>query len=99
MGVCNGMDNKGFLHNDLKLDNIVIGNTMSLSDTERDVYKREHSQIAPDLRDGLVAQSILTDVYSLGRIIKSCNSVFLHSAKLSPFIKQILSYHSKIARI
>ena len=61
-----------FLHNDLKLDNVVIGSTMSgtlkpyvidfgkacptskgkkyaLSEAEKDIYKREHPQIAPDL--------------------------------------------------
>ena len=41
-----------------------------LSPEEREVYKKEHSQIAPDLGDGLVPQSVATDVYSLGRIFK-----------------------------
>lgn len=97
---------KGYLHNDLKLDNIVIGNTVNRKlkpytfgkvymcpikngkkyfrrDTEKEVYETEHPQVAPELCDGLVEQSISTesDVYSLGRIMKRCNSVMLHSSK------------------
>ena len=104
-----------FLHNDLKLDNVVIGSTMSgtlkpyvidfgkacprkkyaLSEAEKDIDKREHPQIAPDLRDGLVVQSEMTDVYSFGRIMKRCNSVIIHSTKLVEFIRRILAYHSQ----
>ena len=60
---------KGYLHNDLKLDNIVIGNTVNRKlkpytfgkvcpikngkkyfrrDTEKEVYKTEHPQVAPE---------------------------------------------------
>ena len=58
------------------------------------MYKKEHPQVAPDLRDGLVQQSQATDIYSLGRILKRCNSVLLHSPDLSTQIRKILSYHS-----
>ena len=53
-----------------------------LSKAEKDMYKKEHPQVAPDLRDGLVGQSEMTDIYSLGRIMKRCNSVIIHSMKL-----------------
>ena len=107
-----------FLHNDLKLDNVVLGNsvsgklkpyiidfgkacpvtkgrTYSLINAEINIYKKEHPQVAPDLRDGLVRQSISTDIFSLGRIMKRCNSVIMHSSELSPLIRQALSYHSQ----
>ena len=87
---------KGYLHNDLKSDNIVLGGSYSrsikayiidfgkackatdgkqyyLSMEEKKIYKREHCQIAPDLRDGEVKQTFLTDVFSLARILKKVN--------------------------
>ena len=54
----------------------------------------EHSHIAPDLRDGLVAQSVATDIYSCGRVIKQCNLIVIRSIKLKEFNRTILSYHS-----
>ena len=121
VSLCKGVQyihTSGFLHNDLKLDNVVIGNsftgklkpyiidfgkacslakgkTYSLSDTEKAMYRKEHPQVAPDLRDGLVPQSESTDIYSLGRIVKRCNSVVLHSANLLSSIRCALSYHSR----
>ena len=78
--VANGLNfihAKSVLHNDLKLDNIVLGESCSrpirayivdfgkackledgklyhLSPEERVVYKIDHRQIAPDLRDGIM---------------------------------------------
>lgn len=120
VGVCKGLQfihGQGFLHNDIKLDNIVLGITRNrelkpyiidfgkarridcgkmytLSESERQEFKVEHSHIAPDLRDGLVAQSVATDVYSCGRVIKQCNSIVIRSIKLKEFNRTILSYHS-----
>ena len=119
--VCSGLHfihHKGFLHNDLKLDNIVIGSTLtqnmrpyiidfgkacpidnvkrySLSEAQKELYKKDHPHIAPDLRDGLVTQSSSTDIYSLGRILKRCNARVLHNSDLSSAIKSALTYHSK----
>ena len=121
VGLCSGVQyvhTSGFLHNDLKLDNVVLGNslsgnlkpyiidfgkaclitkgrTYSLSDAEISMYKKEHPQVAPDLRDGLVKQTISSDIFSLGRIMKRCNSVMIQSSELSPLIRQALSYHSR----
>ena len=121
ISLCKGLQHvhtSGFLHNDLKLDNVVVGNSFSgkpkpyiidfgkacpiakgkkysLSEEEIVVYKKEHPQVAPDLRDGLVHQSQATDIYSLGRILKRCNSMLLHSSDLSTQIRKILSYHSR----
>ena len=63
---------------------------------EIEVYKKEHSQIAPDLRDGLVPQSAATDVYSLGRIFKKIvHSLFhLQHDAVKKIAKQSLTYHS-----
>ena len=100
--------------NDLKLDNIILGNSLSgklkpyiidfgkacpvtkgrmytLTNAEIGIYKKEHPQITPDLRDGLVKQSISSDIFSLGRVMKR-NSVAVHSTELSPLIRQALSY-------
>jgi serine/threonine protein kinase len=119
--LCRGVQyvhSSGFLHNDLKLDNVVLGNslsgklkpyiidfgkacpvtkgrTYSLSNAEINMYKKEHPQIAPDLRDGHVKQSVSSDLFSLGRIMKRCNSVVIHSTELSPLIRQALSYHCR----
>lgn len=119
INICNGLTyihKMNVLHNDLKLDNIVLGTTYSgclkayivdfgkacisqhakkyhLSEDEKAVYKKEHTQIAPDVRDGLVAQSTQSDIYSLGRILKKVNSRVMKSTKLTEIVKQCLSYH------
>ena len=118
--LCNGMKyihDQSILHNDLKLDNVVIGETINkcirayivdfgkacplsqgkqyhLTEEEKSVYKQEHSQVAPDLRDGVVRQCAATDIYSIGRIIKRLNSMIIHSETLIALAKQLLSYHS-----
>ena len=118
--VCNGvqcMHGLGYLHNDLKLDNVVLGKSWSrplkayivdfgkackvdsgkrytLSSEEKEMYKHQHRQIAPDLRDGLVAQSIHTDVYSLGRIQNKLGKCIIKEDALRTLIKQTLSYYS-----
>lgn len=66
----------------------------SLSESEQERFKVEHTHIAPDLRDGLVTQSVQTDVYSYGRVLKRCNSLIIQSTKLRKFCRQVLSYHS-----
>ena len=71
------------------------GKRYSLFEAEKDVYKRDHPHIAPDLRDGLVAQSASTDMYSLGRILKSCNARGIRNSDLSGAIKSALMYPSK----
>lgn len=107
----------GFLHNDIKLDNIVLGESCSrpvrgyivdfgkackssegrqykLSAEQKIIYKKEHSQIAPDLREGEVKQSVLSDVYSLGRVFKKVNNMVLGADCLGDIIKRSLSYYS-----
>ena len=118
--VSHGLDyihSKDILHNDLKLDNVVLskckegflkpyiiglgkackvdsGHTYSLSEEECQRYKIDHSQIAPDLRDGLVKQSTATDVFSLGRIIKKMNRRVIKDAKINNIVQECLQYHS-----
>lgn len=65
-----------------------------LSKEEIEIYKKEHSQIAPDLRDGRVSQSSATDVYALGRIIKRICHFMHFQHVLKRLYKQALTYHS-----
>ncbi len=118
--ICDGlsyMHKLSVLHNDLKVDNIVLGTTLlkcikpcivdfgkackeehakkyCLTEEQKEIYKNEHTQVAPDLRDGLVSQSIRSDVYSLGRIMKKMNSSVIKSRELVHVIKECLSYHA-----
>ena len=76
---------------------IECGRMYTLTEAEREKYKKDHSQIAPDLRDGLTKQSTQSDVYSLGRIIKKlmlkCTARDLHTTTkkcLRPTISQIV---------
>ena len=48
-------------------------------------------QIVPDLRDGLVAQSIHTDVYSLDRILNILGKCIIEEDALLTLIKQTLN--------
>lgn len=90
------MHEKGYLHNDIKGNNIVLdgrqteevqarltdfgkachhtkGKWYHLTEEQQQEYKANHPQIAPDLRDGRVAQNAKTDVFALGRlIVKMC---------------------------
>ena len=107
----------GILHNDLKLDNVVFGSsitkplrayivdfgkacsvrngkTYQLLPEDKALYKKEHTQIAPDLRDGHTAQSQATDIYSLGRVIKKANQTVIHSEEVVTFTKEVMSYYS-----
>ena len=68
--------------------------TYQLSEEEKLAYKLNHTQIAPDLRDGLVKQSVHTDTYSLGRIFKKTNSTVIKSAPFGMLVKDCLQYHS-----
>ena len=120
VNICNGLSfihKMQILHNDLKLDNVVLGTSISgqlkvfivdfgkackahrakkykLSEEERATYLKEHTQVAPDLRDGLLSRSTHSDVYSLGRIMNTVNRKKTKSKSLVATIKQCLSYHS-----
>lgn len=91
---------KGILHNDVKADNIALGDCLPASKEipvagvwptiidfgkacpskkgkkyilgphQRKMYRSRYSHIAPDLVDGIVPQSVLSDVLSLGQIMK-----------------------------
>jgi len=49
------------------------GDFYTLSETEKEAYKLYHSHIAPDLRDGVSKQSVLSDIYAFGKITSTLN--------------------------
>lgn len=59
-----------------------------LSMRDREQYKIDHPQIAPDLRDGLCKQNEASDVYSVGRMISRINTV--KQIQGWPFIKDLI---------
>lgn len=54
---------------------INCGTLYRLSVKEREQYKVDHPQIAPDLRDGLCKQNEASDIYSLRRIMSRIDAV------------------------
>lgn len=58
------------------------GKQYTLSSEQKVIYKHQHKQIAPDLRDGLAAQSIPTDVYLLGRVLNKLCKHFIKEDEL-----------------
>lgn len=106
VGVCDGLDaihQKGYLHNDLKCDNIVLSDcvpgssitpplwpiiidfgkarpitspkTYKLNELEKKDYLKTFTHLAPELVLGSCPQSVITDVYSLGQIIRKVAAV------------------------
>ena len=106
LGVCHGVEavhQKGYLHNDLKCDNVVLSDCVpymekaptvwpviidfgkakplsspksyKLNQAEMEQYLHRYTHLAPELIKGLHTQSILTDVYSLGHIVKKVATV------------------------
>ena len=54
-----------------------------LSPTDRDIYKKRHPQVAPEVRDGIHKQSTASDIYSFGRILSRVNKEKLKIPVLS----------------
>ena len=48
-----------------------------LSMSDKDIYRKHHPQVAPDVRDGLYKQSTASDIYSFGRILSAINEDIL----------------------
>ena len=66
-----------------------------LSAAEVEVYKKEHTHIAPDLREGLVSQCTATNVYAFGRIMKRIIScMHIHHDALKKLSRRTLAHHS-----
>ena len=55
-----------------KACNVTNGKSYKLSDIQKE---QDHPHIASDLRDGACKQSILSDIFALGRVRKLVNSV------------------------
>lgn len=75
------------------------GKFYRLSIRDREQYKVNHPQIAPDLRDGVCKQTTASDVYSFGRILNKINTV--KQIQGWPFVKDMISQcmmYSALAR-
>lgn len=61
-----------------------------LSEKEKEMYKKHHPQIAPEVRNGLEKQSFCSDIYSFGRIIQLINGEKLKIPVLYKMAEQCL---------
>ena len=71
------------------------GKLYHLSKKERNKYKMNHPQVAPDLRDGLCAQREASDIFSFWRIMCMISSL-LKDQSLRDLSKQCMLYHSEL---
>ena len=75
---------------------VAEGKYYELSEAEKSQYKRNHCHIAPDLRDGLCKQSIESDIFSLGKILKLiCTSSFCDNKEVLDISNRCLQYNKK----
>ena len=73
-----------------KASNADQGKLYKLTDHEKEQYKACHPHIAPDLHNGLCRQSVMSDVYALGRIINTVNGVsYLQNKDMQEFLKPV----------
>ena len=112
------MHEKGYLHNDIKGNNIILDGTQNgdikailidygkachqtkakrynLTAEERQQHKVKYPQIAPDLRDGLVAQNVKTDTFALGRMINTICKLYRMLEELHEVATSCLAYASQ----
>ena len=61
-----------------------------LSADQKQLYKKRHPQIAPEVRNGLEKQSPCSDIYSFGRILSQINTDFLTIPVLYSMAEQCL---------
>lgn len=70
------------------------GKLYTLSQSEKEQYKVHHPHIAPDLRDGLCSQSVSSDVFALGRVIRIVNSKSsLDNQTMNMLSHKCMQYH------
>ena len=79
-----------------KASNADQGKLYKLTDHEKEQYKACHPHIAPDLHNGLCRQSVMSDVYALGRIINTVNGVsYLQNKDMKEFSETCMHYNEK----
>ena len=73
---------------------ITQSKSYKLTKVQKEKYKENHPHIAPDLRDGVCQQSVQSDIFSFGRIIKMINNVpHLQREKLEELADKCMRYH------
>lgn len=63
-----------------------------LSAEQKEIYKKCHPQIAPEVRNGVEKQSYCSDMYSFGRVLHQINSEILKIPVLYKMAEQCLDY-------
>ena len=71
------------------------GKMYHLSPQERENYMVNHPHIAPDVRDGLCAQSVASDIFAYGRIMHMV-AVFINENSVETLSKKCMLYHSNL---
>lgn len=73
---------------------ITKGKAYKLTESEKKKYESVHTHIAPDLRDGLCAQSASSDVYSFGRLLNIiAKSHLSEHTELHDLSNKCMQYH------
>ena len=68
---------------------ITQSKSYKLTKVQKEKYKENHPHIAPDLRDGLCQQSVQSDIFSFGRIIRMINNI-LQKEKLEELANECI---------
>ena len=67
----------------------------TLSAEQKEIYKKCHPQIAPEVRNGVEKQSYCSDMYSFGRVLNQINAEILKTPVLYNMAEQCLDYCSQ----
>jgi len=76
---------------------LMSGKKYELNEEEKELYKLNHSHIAPDLRDGRSKQSVSSDTFSLGRVIHIVNSATaMYNKQIEEISRRCMHYNACI---
>ena len=67
----------------------------TLSAEQKEIYKKCHPQIVPEVRNGVEKQSYCSDMYSFGCVLNHINAEILKTPVLYSMAEQCLDYCSQ----